>query len=287
MLELLQGSPAAAIATAGVIGLIVGSFLNVVILRLPVMMEYRWRREAAEILGDSTTDADVAPPGLVAERSCCPKCSAQIRAYDNIPVLSYLLLRGRCRACGNRISLQYPLVELATAVATALCIWRFGMTLEGYAAVGMTWCLIALTGIDVRTQLLPDGLTLPLLWAGLLLSLAPIQVSPSQAIVGAAAGYLSLWSVYWMFKLITGKEGMGYGDFKLLGALGAWFGAGAILPLILMSSVVGALIGGALMLFSGRDSQVPMPFGPFIAGAGFIYLVFAPQLHAWFPMLVP
>ena len=278
MLELLQGSPAAAIATAGVIGLIVGSFLNVVILRLPVMMEYRWRREAAEILGDSTTDADAAPPGLVAERSCCPKCSAQIRAYDNIPVVSYLLLRGRCRACGNRISLQYPLVELATAVATALCIWRFGMTLEGYAAVGMTWCLIALTGIDVRTQLLPDGLTLPLLWAGLLLSLAPIQVSPSQAIVGAAAGYLSLWSVYWLFKLTTGKEGMGYGDFKLLAAIGAWLGW-QILPLtILLSSVVGAVVGIALIVFRRHGRETPIPFGPYLAAAGLLSLYWGTSL---------
>jgi leader peptidase (prepilin peptidase)/N-methyltransferase len=233
-----------AIAAATALGLIVGSFLNVVILRLPPMLEYRWRLEASEVLGSSDSNS-TAPPGLIADRSRCPQCQAQIRAFDNIPVLSYVLLRGRCRACGLRISPQYPLVELATGIATALCVWRFGIGAEG---------------IDARTQLLPDSLTLPLLWAGLLLSLMPLFVDARQAIVGAAAGYLSLWSVYWLFKLLTGKEGMGYGDFKLLGALGAWFGAGAILPIILMSSVVGAVVGGAIMVLRGQDSQVPMPW---------------------------
>jgi len=280
---LLRELPAVAIAMAGLLGLIVGSFLNVVILRLPVVLEYRWRLEAAEILGDAA-DVGPAPPGLVAERSCCPQCQAQIKARDNIPVLSYLLLRGRCRACGARISPQYPMVELITAIATALCMWRFGFGFEALAAIGLTWCLIALAGIDVRTQLLPDGLTLPLLWSGLLLALLPLFVTADQAIVGAAIGYLSLWSVYWLFKLLTGKEGMGYGDFKLLGALGAWFGVGAILPIILLSSVVGALVGGTLMALRGQDSQVPMPFGPFIAAAGFVYLIFAPQIGAWLPM---
>ena len=276
--------PAVAIATAGAVGLIVGSFLNVVILRLPVVLEYRWRLEAADILGDGASDVGPPPPGLVAERSCCPRCQTQIRAYDNVPVLSYLWLRGRCRACGARISPQYPLVELLTAVATALCVWRFGVGFEALAAIGLTWCLVALAGIDARTQLLPDGLTLPLLWAGLLLSLAPLFVGPPQAIVGAAVGYLSLWSVYWAFKLLTGKEGMGYGDFKLLGALGAWFGASAILPVILLSSVVGAVVGGTMMALRGQDSQVPMPFGPFIAAAGFVYLIFAPQIRGWLPI---
>lgn len=269
---------------AGGVGLIVGSFLNVVILRLPPVLDYRWRLEAAEILGQTPEALGPVPPGLVVERSCCPQCGNTIKAYDNIPLLSYLILRGRCRACGLRISAQYPLVELGTAIATALCVWRFGIGFEALAAVGMSWCLIALSGIDFRTQLLPDGLTLPLLWAGLLLSLVPMTVTPGQAIVGAAVGYLSLWSVYWLFKLLTGKEGMGYGDFKLLGALGAWFGASSILPIILMSSVVGAVVGGSLMALRGRDSQVPMPFGPFIAAAGFVYLVFAPQVRAWLPM---
>ena len=274
-----------AIAAAAALGLIVGSFLNVVILRLPPMLEYRWRLEANEILGGEASEPLGAPPGLVADRSRCPQCQAQIRAVDNIPVLSYVLLRGRCRACGLRISPQYPLVELATAVATALCVWRFGIGSEALAAIGLTWTLIALTGIDARTQLLPDNLTLPLLWAGLLLSLVPLFVDARQAIIGAAIGYLSLWSVYWLFKLLTGKEGMGYGDFKLLGALGAWFGAGAILPIVLMSSVVGAVVGGTIMALRKQDSQVPMPFGPFIAAAGFGWLIFAPQLRSWLPFL--
>ena len=261
---MLTGSPEVdtvlLVAVCGFVGLFIGSFLNVVIYRVPA--------------GES----------VVAPRSRCPRCETEIKAYDNIPVLSYLMLRGRCRACGLRISAQYPLVELGTAVATALCVWRFGVGFESLAAIGMSWCLITLSGIDARTQLLPDGLTLPLLWAGLLLSLVPLSVTPAQAIVGASVGYLSLWSVYWLFKLLTGKEGMGYGDFKLLGALGAWFGASSILPIVLMSSVVGAVIGGSMMALRGRDSQVPMPFGPFIAAAGFVYLVFAPQVRAWLPM---
>lgn len=286
MLDLLELFPAVAIAAGGVLGLIVGSFLNVVILRLPPMLEYGWRREAQDILDDPTIDIGEAPPGLVVERSCCPKCGVQIKAYDNIPVLSYVLLRGRCRACGNGISMQYPLVELATAVATALCVWRFGASADALAAIGLTWTLIALAGIDLRTQLLPDGLTLPLLWAGLLLSLWPFMPSPGQAILGASIAYLCLWSVFWLFKLVTGKDGLGYGDFKLMAALGAWFGPSAILPIILMSSVSGAIFGISLMLLRGRDSQIPMPFGPFIAGAGFVYMIIAPQLHSWLPQFV-
>lgn len=265
------------------LGLIVGSFLNVVILRLPPMLEYSWRLEMADV-GDDPVPGP-PPPGLVADRSHCPQCGTQIRAVDNIPLLSYLLLRGRCRACGAPISLQYPLVEAITGLATALCVWRFGVGIEALAAIGLTWTLVALTGIDARTQLLPDSLTLPLLWAGLLLSLLPLFVDARQAIIGAAAGYLSLWTVYWGFKLLTGKEGMGYGDFKLLGALGAWFGASAILPIVLISSVVGAIVGGSILLLRGQDTQVPMAFGPYIAIAGFAWLIFAPTLGAWLPAL--
>jgi leader peptidase (prepilin peptidase) / N-methyltransferase len=281
---MLEGAPLwLQLAGALVLGLIVGSFLNVVILRLPRRLEHAWQGEAREALGLEPETAP-APPGLVIARSHCPACGALIRAHDNIPLLSYLILRGRCRACGAGISIQYPLVEAATAVATALVVWRFGTGWEAAAALALTWTLIPLAGIDFRTQLLPDKLTLPLLWLGLLLSLWPWRVMPDEAIVGAAAGYLSLWSVYWLFKLLTGKEGMGYGDFKLLGALGAWFGAFAILPIILLSSVVGALIGGALILLRGRDSQVPMPFGPFIAMAGFVYLVFDETLRRLLPI---
>lgn len=281
---LLEGAPLGLqLAGALVLGLIVGSFLNVVILRLPPRLEHAWQAEAREALGLEAPAAP-PPPGLVVERSHCPACGALVRAQDNIPLLSYLILRGRCRACRAPISIQYPLVEAATGVATALVVWRFGTGWEAAAALALTWTLIPLAGIDFRTQLLPDKLTLPLLWLGLLLSLWPWRVAPEAAIIGATAGYLSLWSVYWAFKLLTGKEGMGYGDFKLLAALGAWFGAFAILPIILLSSVVGALIGGALILLRGRDSQVPMPFGPFIAMAGFVYLVFDDALRGLLPI---
>lgn len=286
MLELLAAAPTVGLLSAGALGLIVGSFLNVVILRLPPRLEHQWRSDALDILGLEPAEPEAAPPGLVMERSHCPQCLAQIKAYDNIPVFSYLLLRGRCRACGLRISPQYPLVEAATGLATALCVWRFGVSAEALGAIGLTWTLIALAGIDLRTQLLPDALTLPLLWAGLLLGLVPLFASPEQAILGAAAGYLSLWSVYWGFKLLTGKEGMGYGDFKLLAALGAWFGAVAILPIVLLSSAAGALVGGLMILLRGRDSQLPMPFGPFIAVAGFTYMILAPQMRTWLPLFV-
>jgi leader peptidase (prepilin peptidase)/N-methyltransferase len=279
--------PSILIAAAGVLGLIVGSFLNVVILRLPPRLEFAWQAEAREALGLEPEAAGKAPPGLVREASHCPKCGTPIRWYDNVPVIGYVMLRGRCRQCGVRISPQYPLVELGTGIATALCVWRFGATVAGGAAMALTWALIALAGIDFRTQLLPDKITLPLLWLGLLLSLVPLFALPTAAIVGAAVGYLSLWSVYWAFKLLTGKEGMGYGDFKLLGALGAWFGVAAVLPIILLSSVVGALLGGLMIAVRGRDSQLPMPFGPFLAAAGYVYMIAGPQLQQWLPMFTP
>lgn len=288
MLELLAGSPTTLILVVGALGLIVGSFLNVVILRLPARLERQWQEEARAILEPDRDEAAAAgiggPPSLVTDRSRCPKCGTQIRAYDNIPIVSYLWLRGRCRACAARISLQYPLVELLTALASALCAWRFGFMPQTAAALLLTWTLIALAGIDFRTQLLPDDLTLPLLWLGLLLSVFSVFVAPSSAILGASIGYLFLWSVYWGFKLLTGKEGMGFGDFKLLGALGAWMGASAILPIILLSTVVGAVIGSVMLGMQGRDAQQPMPFGPFLAAAGFVYLIFAEQLRALLPI---
>lgn len=299
ILEFLRVEPAAAIAAAGVLGLLIGSFLNVVILRLPARLEYRWRLDALEVLqGEGSGDAAIvasaaaagtpgtqaAPPGLVMQRSHCPKCGALIRAWDNIPLLSYLVLGGKCRACKTPISKQYPLVEALTGIATALCVWRFGVGFEALMAMGFTWTMIALAGIDFRTQLLPDLMTLPLLWVGLLLSLLPLWATPTQAILGGAIGYLSLWSVYWGFKLLTGKEGMGYGDFKLLAALGACLGVAAILPIILLSSIVGAVLGAALLGFRGRDSQQPMPFGPFLAAAGWVYLLFWPNIKPWIPL---
>jgi leader peptidase (prepilin peptidase)/N-methyltransferase len=262
------------IVLAGVLGLLVGSFLNVVILRLPGRLAHAWRREARELL---ELDADLAeatpPPGLVREPSHCPHCKHRLSAFDNIPVFSWLLLRGRCRYCKAPISAQYPLVEALTAVASALMVWRFGPSEAALAGLVFTWLLIALAGIDVRTQLLPDQLTYPLLWLGLLLALVPVFVAAPTAILGAVIGYLCLWCVYWLFKLTTGKEGMGHGDFKLLAALGAWMGPVALLPIVLLSSLIGALVGGSLIALRKHDGAVPIPFGPFIAAAGWVWFI--------------
>jgi leader peptidase (prepilin peptidase)/N-methyltransferase len=269
------------IAFAGALGLLVGSFLNVVILRLPARLAAQWRREAQSELALEAVDEPL-PPGIVREPSHCPQCKHPLSAADNVPLFSWLLLRGRCRYCRAPISIQYPLVELLTGVLSALVVWKFGPGWTALAGLALTWSLIALAGIDFRTQLLPDQITLPLLWLGLLLSLLPMFVLPAPAIVGAALGYLSLWSVYWLFKLMTGKEGMGYGDFKLLAALGAWLGPAALLPVILLSSLVGALLGGTLILLRRHGREVPMPFGPFIAMAGWIWFVAGePLLRAY------
>lgn len=260
------------IAIAGVLGLVVGSFLNVVILRLPARLEAAWRLEAHEVLG-LESQHDPLPPGIVREPSHCPACKHPLAARDNIPLFGWLLLRGRCRYCQTRISIQYPLVELLTAILSAAVIYRFGPTWAGLAGLFFTWGLVALSGIDFRTQLLPDQMTLLLLWAGLLLSVFHLFATPSASILGAALGYLSLWSVYWLFKLLTGKEGMGFGDFKLLAALGAWMGPGALLPVILLSSLIGALVGGILIALRKHAREVPMPFGPFIAMAGWAWFM--------------
>jgi leader peptidase (prepilin peptidase) / N-methyltransferase len=257
---------------AAVLGLLVGSFLNVVILRLPARLAAQWRHDAQEELALTVSDEPL-PPGIVREPSHCPHCQHPLAIADNIPLLGWLLLRGRCRYCRAPISIQYPLVELLTGVLSAIVVWKLGPGWPALAGLVLTWTLIALAGIDFRTQLLPDQITLPLLWLGLLLSLLPMSVSPAQAILGAALGYLSLWSVYWLFKLLTGKEGMGYGDFKLLAALGAWMGPVALLPVVLLSSLVGALIGGTLILLHRHGREVPMPFGPFIAMAGWIWFI--------------
>jgi len=279
-------SPAELIALVGLLGLLVGSFLNVVILRLPARLEHAWRSEAQEVLG-LPADASAAPPGLVREPSHCPRCRHALGARDNIPLLSWLLLRGRCRHCRAPISIQYPLVELATALLSAAIAWRFGPGVQTLAGLALTWTLVALTGIDLRTQLLPDPITLPLLWLGLLLGLGHVFISAPQAILGAALGYLSLWSVYWLFKLLTGKEGMGYGDFKLLAALGAWMGAGALLPIVLISSLVGAVVGSAMLALRGRDRSIPIAFGPYLAAAGWIWFVAGDTLlHAYLTLFV-
>jgi leader peptidase (prepilin peptidase)/N-methyltransferase len=287
LLEGLAHSPGFVVFATLVLGLCVGSFLNVVIHRLPQMMERDWQRECRVLL-ELPAEPAPAPLSLVRPASRCPACQAPIRAWHNIPLFSWLWLRGRCAACGAAISVQYPLVEAASGLLGAYCAWRFGWGPVLPWALLLTWTLLALTVIDLRTQLLPDSLTLPLLWLGLLLSLGGLFTTPKASIIGAVAGYLSLWSVYHLFRLLTGKEGMGYGDFKLLAALGAWFGWPALPLLILMSSVAGAIVGIALIVLRGHDRNVPIPFGPYLAAAGWIVLAGGPELSAaWLRWAVP
>ncbi|MFZ2852997.1 MAG: A24 family peptidase [Rhodocyclaceae bacterium] len=256
--------------SCGLLGLLVGSFLNVVIHRLPKMMEHDWHGQCALLRGEEIAEAPVL--SLVAPRSRCPACGHPIGALENIPIVSWLFLRGRCSACQAPISPRYPAIEALTGLLTAFAAAHFGFGWAAAGAILLVWCLVALTFIDVDTQLLPDSITLPLLWAGLLFNLNDTFVDLHSAVVGAAAGYLTLWSVYWLFKLSTGKEGMGYGDFKLLAALGAWFGW-QMLPLtILLSSLVGAVVGIALIVLAKRGRNVPIPFGPYLAAAGLLAL---------------
>jgi leader peptidase (prepilin peptidase)/N-methyltransferase len=258
------------------LGLCIGSFLNVVVLRLPKMLEQRWRNDCAELAG--------APPApaprynLVVPRSACPACGHPITAMENIPVLSWLLLRGKCSACHAAISPRYPLVEIAGGLLAVAACWRFGATPAGVAAAVFLWALLALTCIDFDTQLLPDDLTLPLLWGGLFVNLFGLFAPLKDAVIGAIAGYLVLWTIYWLFKLVRGKEGMGYGDFKLLASLGAWLGWQALPVIVLLSSVVGAAIGIGLLVFKGRDHNIPLAFGPYLAIAGGFALFFGPTL---------
>ncbi len=287
MIEMLAESRLALTVTSTLLGLLVGSFLNVVIYRLPVMMENRWRADCREA-GDDTAEAATETFNLVTPASTCPHCGHRIRAWENIPVISYLLLRGKCVDCKTRISSQYPLVELATALLSAVVAWQLGFGWPTLAALVFTWTLIALTVIDFNTQLLPDSLTLPLLWLGLLVNSFGIFTDPVSAIWGAVAGYLSLWLVYHLFRLATGKEGMGYGDFKLLAAIGAWCGW-QILPLtIILSSVIGAVVGMLLIALRRQERGVPIPFGPFLAGAGWISLFWGDELvQAWLRLAQP
>lgn len=278
MIDALQQSPALAIATALVFGLMIGSFLNVVIYRLPKMMELEWEAQAAELRGEDPPPAQRF--SLLVPRSRCPSCGHQLGALENLPLLSWLLQRGRCKACGAPIPARYPVVELATGLLSAVAIWRFGATWAGLGALLLSFTLIALTFIDLDTQLLPDSMTMPLLWLGLLFNLWGVYVPLSEAVIGAMAGYLSLWSVYWLFRLVTGKEGMGYGDFKLLAALGAWFGWTALPAIILLASVVGSVVGVSLILFASHKREVPIPFGPYLAGAGLLALYFGAPLTA-------
>lgn len=262
---------------AALFGLAVGSFLNVVIHRLPKMMERQWRAECAELDGKETPSGERYT--LVVPRSRCPACAQPITALQNIPVVSYLVLGGKCAACKTRISPRYPFVEILSGVLAGFAAWRFGPTLAGAGAILFVWAMIALTFIDLDTFYLPDDITLPLLWAGLLCNLANAHTDLQSAVIGAAGGYLALWSVFWAFKFATGKEGMGYGDFKLLAAIGAWLGW-KILPLvILLSSLVGAVIGIGLMIFARHGRETPIPFGPYLAIAGVIALFFGDTIN--------
>ena len=259
-----------------VVGLLVGSFLNVVIHRLPIMMEREWKTQCAELNDHPAPEFEHL--GLVTPRSRCPACGHQITALENIPIISYLVLGGKCSACKTKISTRYPLVELVTGLASGYLAYRFGFGWPLLAVLTFTWMLIAMSMIDIDTTLLPDSLTLPLLWLGLVLSLDNMFVSPKDAILGAAFGYLSLWSVYHLFKLVTGKEGMGYGDFKLLAALGAWVGWQQLPLVILLSALVGAIVGIGLMVLKSRGKDVPIPFGPYLAAAGWIALLWGEEI---------
>lgn len=286
MLLLLQTSPLVFTIAAGLLGLLVGSFLNVVIHRLPKMMERDWHAQCAELNGQ--TPAPVATYNLIVPRSACPYCGHMIGALENIPVLSYLFLKGKCKGCGATISMRYPVVEAICGILSAYAAWHFGFGAAGIAAIVFVWALIALTFIDFDTQLLPDDITLPLLWLGLLLNLNGVFTSLPNAVVGAAAGYLVLWSVYWAFKLATGKEGMGFGDFKLLAAIGAWFGWTMLPLVILLSSLVGAVVGIALIVFTKHGRNIPIPFGPYLAGGGLIALFWGQTLtQSYLQLLAP
>jgi leader peptidase (prepilin peptidase)/N-methyltransferase len=264
-------------SVAGIFGLLIGSFLNVVVYRLPKMMERQWAAECAEMTGNAPQAEAAAPFNLMLPRSRCPHCGHQIQWFENIPVISYLFLRGKCSDCKTSISPRYPLVEIASAVLFFFCIWQWGAN-----ASGLVWCafsalLLTLALIDWDTTLLPDDLTLPLLWLGLVAaSLQWTPVGLNSAFWGAIAGYLSLWMVYWAFKLVTGKEGMGYGDFKLFAALGAWFGWQTLIPMILLASIIGAIVGIAMKFSTGLREGGYVPFGPFLAGAGLAALVLGP-----------
>lgn len=313
LLHLFEDVPALFLATVGLLGLVVGSFLNVVIHRLPIMTERAWREgfeesdvpvaeRAAhdlEINGDGTASvgggsrtgvagadgafpADDEPFNLAVPRSRCPSCGHRIGALENVPVVSWLALRGRCSGCSAPISVRYPLVEAATALLSVLVAWHFGPTPQALLGLVVTWFLIAMSMIDFDTQYLFDSLTLPLLWIGLLASLVPVFADVRSAVVGAALGYGILWSVYWLFKLVTGKEGMGYGDFKLLAAIGALLGWQALPMVILLSSLVGAVVGVAIIAATKRDRSVPIPFGPYLAAAGFIAMLWGESIGGWY-----
>lgn len=279
-LQLLQDSPALFISLFGLLGLLVGSFLNVVIHRLPKIMEREWREQYSEFSGQEISQQP--PYNLRLPRSACPHCGHSISALENIPVISYLLLRGKCKKCHAPISPRYPIVEAISGLLCTFAAWHFGFSAAAVGAIFFIWALLALTFIDFDTQLLPDDITLPLLWLGLTFNMFGTFTSLNQAVMGAMIGYLTLWSVYWLFKLITGKEGMGYGDFKLLAAIGAWLGWQSLPLVIMLSSIVGAVVGITLIVVARHGRNIPIPFGPYLAGGGLIALFWGTELtHAY------
>ena len=287
MQELFSSSPLIFVGVVSFLSLLIGSFLNVVIYRLPIMMEREWRAQCAELAETEAADVPAGRFNLVFPSSHCTSCGAQITAMQNVPVLSYLILRGKCGSCGSSISRRYPIVEALTAMLTAIVAWRFGFGWEAALTILLTWALIAISVIDIDHQIIPDLISLPFVWIGLTLSLfhpmvgaEVLFIDAKTAIVGALAGYLSLWSIYQLFRLMTGKEGMGYGDFKLLAVLGAWLGWQMLPLIILLSAVVGAAIGIAMIVVRRHDRNIPIPFGPYLAAAGWIAMLWGPQIVA-------
>ncbi|MFT5577846.1 MAG: leader peptidase (prepilin peptidase)/N-methyltransferase [Paraglaciecola psychrophila] len=283
LIDALQHYPALLITFATIIGLLVGSFLNVVIYRLPLMMQREWTSECRLLLelDDENTEQE-KPFNLAQPNSHCPQCNTAIKPWQNIPVVSYLLLRGRCGHCKTRISPRYPIVEAVTGLLSAVIAWQLGSPYLVLAGLLLTWCLISLTMIDADHKLLPDQITLPLLWAGLIVNSFTLVVPLADALWGAVFGYMSLWTVFWGFKLITGKDGMGYGDFKLLAALGAWMGWQSLLVIILMSSLVGAVVGTLMLVLSKRGRNTALPFGPYLAAAGWITFLWGEQITQFY-----
>ena len=291
IIDLLSASPGFLVTVCVVLGLLVGSFLNVVVYRLPIMLQRDWKQQCCEYLEIENSEPDSNESSakfvtfnLQKPDSHCPNCKHKIKPWENIPVLSYLFLGGKCSNCKMSISLRYPSVEFINGVLSGLVAYTFGASLLTLTLLLLAWSLVALTLIDFDHQLLPDDITIPLLWLGLLVNAVDLGlgVSLQDAVIGAIAGYLVLWSFYWIFKLATGKEGMGYGDFKLLAALGAWMGWQSLLPIIILSSLVGAILGLLMIVAMGRDKSVPIPFGPFLAGAGFIMLLWGPQVSTFY-----
>jgi leader peptidase (prepilin peptidase)/N-methyltransferase len=285
MQEIFAHSPLFFVSIVFLLSLVIGSFLNVVIYRLPIMMEREWRAQCKELAETPPSEAPDGRFDLIFPQSSCPSCGAHITALQNIPLLSYLMLRGKCGSCGTQISRRYPIVEALTAIMTSIVAWRFGFSWESAAAIVLTWALIAISVIDIDHQIIPDSISLPFLWIGLILSLLDpaaggdvLFIEPETAIVGALAGYLSLWSVYQLFLLMTGKEGMGYGDFKLLAMLGAWLGWQMLPLIILLSAVVGAAVGITMIIVRRHDRNIPIPFGPYLAAAGWIAMLWGEQI---------